>query len=314
MEKKNVAQPAWDLFCKGDLAGAEQAASIAIQKLNNMTVAPVPDIMVLKAFYLCRLSRFHEARSLFGRVLENCPDDIYAQQGYLLSLEDEFSQKSNKEKKDVNGKLLLGLGTGRSGSTTLAKLWGEQKSCYCSHEHPPRLSWSDSPSRLAFHQQRFDLLCSRYDYVADVSHWWLPYIDTLMATYENTRIVVLKRTRSATVDSFMKIKGGPGKNAINHWINHDGEFWSKNAWDECYPSYKTGDMKEAIENYWDDYYAIVDDLVKKYPSSIRIFSTEHLSEADKQAELLSFCGFVKPRLKTDIHLNKGDAVDGSRMY
>jgi len=77
-EKENVTQPAWDLFSKGDLAGAEQAANVAIQKLNNMAISPIPDIMVLKAFYLCRLGRFQDARTLFARVLDACPDDVYA--------------------------------------------------------------------------------------------------------------------------------------------------------------------------------------------------------------------------------------------
>ena len=93
-QEKNIIQPAWDLFCKGDLAGAEQAAAVAIQKLDNMAISPVPDIMILKAFYLCRLRRYQEARGLFARVLEACPDDVYAQQGYLLALQDELASKS----------------------------------------------------------------------------------------------------------------------------------------------------------------------------------------------------------------------------
>ena len=69
-QNNNVTQPAWDLFCKGDMAGAEQAAMSAVQKLNNMAVHPVPDIMILKAFYMCRLHQFENARKLFARVLE----------------------------------------------------------------------------------------------------------------------------------------------------------------------------------------------------------------------------------------------------
>ena len=311
--ERNITQPAWDLFSKGNLAGAEQAATLAMQKLNNMAVHPIPDIMILKAFYLCRLHRFQDARSLFGRVLEACPDDVYAQQGYLLALQDEFAVKP-KDKSTKEGTLLLGLGTGRSGSTTLTKLWAEQEDCYCSHEHPPRLSWKSNSSRLSFHQQRFDLLKSNFKFVGDVSHWWLPYIDSLMENHKNARVVVLKRDRKATVDSFLKIKGGTGKGAINHWIDHDGKFWARNIWDECYPSYKTSDMKEAVEHYWDDYYTTVDSLMQRFPDSVRIFSTEQLSDADTQAELLSFCGFTNPCLKTDLYLNRGDAIDGLHMF
>lgn len=311
--KRNVTQPAWDIFSRGDLAGAEQAANAAIQKLNNMAVHPIPDVMIIKAFYLCRLHRFQDARSLFGRVLEACPDDVYAQQGYLLALQDELALKST-DNKAIKGTLLLGLGTGRSGSTTLAKLWAVQKDCYCSHEHPPRLSWKGSASRLVFHQNRFNFLQRNFKYIGDVSHWWLPYIDALMKSNEDVRVVVLKRDRKATVDSFLKIKGGIEKGAINHWMDHDGSFWAKNIWDECYPSYKTSNIKEAIESYWDDYYKTVDNLIHRYPSSIRLFSTEELSKSDTQVDLLTFCGFKSPKLKTDLYLNKSNALDGLHMY
>jgi len=241
-----------------------------------------------------------------------------------MALKDEFILKSSESELASNnrsaegsnhkGRLLLGLGTGRSGSTTLAKLWREQEDCYCSHEHPPRLAWKADSTRLTFHANRFNLLLDDYKYVGDVSHWWLPYIDILMERYDNVRVVVLKRDRKATVDSFLKIKGGNNKGAINHWVDHDGSFWGNNTWDECYPSYDKSTMKEAIEQYWDDYYDTVDSLTQRYPLSIKLFSTEKLSDPDTQEKLLSFCGFTSPKLKTDLYLNKGDALDGLYMY
>ena len=189
-----------------------------------------------------------------------------------------------------------------------------QEGCYCSHEHPPRLSWKGGSSRLAFHKRRFDILRGGFKFVGDVSHWWLPYLDTLLDSDNDVRVVVMKRDRDATVDSFMKIKGGPGKGAINHWIDHDGSFWARNIWDECYPSYDTSDMKGAIERYWDDYYGTVDSLIHRFPTSIRVFLTEQLGDPEIQAELLSFSGFMNPCLKTDLYLNKGDALDGLHMY
>lgn len=313
-QDKNIIQPAWDLFCSGNLAAAEQAAMTTLQKSNDMTAAPVSDVMILKAFYLCRLSRFDDARMLFGRILEFSPDDPYAQQGYLLALKDGLKQKLDSEHDADAGRLILGIGTGRSGSTTLTKLWQLQQASYCSHEHPPRLSWRLNADRLAFQLERFDVLLNHYKFVGDVSHWWLPYIDAIIEKHENTRIVVLKRNRKATVDSFLKIKGGGGKGSINHWIKHDGSSWTKNIWDECYPKYKATKMKKALEYYWDDYYKTVDRLLKRYPESIKVFSTEELSNPDVQKELLLFCGYKEPVLMTDIYLNKGGAHDGERMY
>ena len=323
-DKQHVTQPAWDLFCQGDLAGAERAAMLAVKQMNNTNISPIPDIMILKAFYLSRLQRFEDARRLFGRVLEDRPDDAYAQEGYLLALRDELTLNKSTHKNEVrhtagnrrkqNGNLLLGLGTGRSGSTTLVKLWKNQKACYASHEHPPRLPWAGGASRLEFHKRRLDLLLESFNFVADAAHWWLPHIDYIMDNYKDVRVIIMKRERKTTVSSFLKIKGGGYKGSINHWMKHDGTYWAKNIWDECYPSYDARDMEKAIGMYWDNYYATVERIMQRFPSSVRIFETERLGEPGAQTEILSFCGFAVPRLKTDLHLNRGDATDGHRMY
>jgi len=314
-KKQNVVQPAWDLFCKGDLGRAEQAAMQAAQKLKTTAVAPIPDIMILKAFYMCRLKRYQDARNLFGRVLEGSPDDSYAQEGYLLSLQDQLITKDGyRDRPTHDRRLLIGLGTGRSGSTSLTKLWRNQKNCYCSHEHPPRLSWKVNIPRFEFHRRRIAILQSSYKFVGDVSHWWLPYIDRVIENFNNVRVIVLKREKAATVNSFLKIKGGGGKGTVNHWVDHDGSYWVKNIWDECYPSYCVETVKEAIEHYWDNYYKTVESLAKRFPSKINIFPTEMLEDPDTQREILSFCGFEKIQIVEDLRLNMGSVSDGARMF
>ena len=314
-KSQDILQLARDLFRKGDLAGAEVAAGNVVRQMKTMAPAPVPDIMILKAFYLCRLNRPQKARALFGNVLEVCPDDGYAQAGYLLALQDELAAEGRSDIQPAEeSTLLLGIGTGRSGSTTLTKLWQQQENCYCSHEHPPRLGWDFNMPRFDFHKRRIALLQRGYRFVGDVSHWWLPYIDQVLENYRNVRVVVLKREKEATVNSFLKIKGGGRKGTINHWIDHDGSYWARNVWDECYPVYDVTAMGEAIGRYWDDYYSTAEILAQRLPSSIRIFSTERLGERATQDEILSFCGFERPRTIDDLHLNKGSISDGVRMY
>ena len=309
-QSRKVIQPAWDIFCKGDFAGAEQVLQKGDPRLIDPTISPVPDIMIMKAFYLCRLHQFAEARKVFSQILTNCPDDRYAQQGYLLALEDELREK----KQTKTGTLIVGIGTGRSGSTTLTQLLNKQQNALFSHEHPSRLSWKKNQSRFNFHQKRFDLLLNKFNFAGDVSHWWLPYLDDILQMYKNVRVVALKRDCQSTVESFLRIKGGVGKGAINHWIEHDGKFWTKNIWDECYPSFKTKSMEKAIEQYWTEYYDQVEKLIGKYPNSIRLFSTESLSEHNTQKDMLSFCGFNKPRVIENLHLNKDSIQDGNQIY
>ncbi|MDX9767962.1 MAG: hypothetical protein RBT51_11530 [Ectothiorhodospiraceae bacterium] len=304
-------EQAWALFRKGDMRAAEQYATEAVRRSPELgRVCPLPEIWSLNAFYLARTGRVAEARKMFGYVLENRPDDLYAQEGYLLTLREEFAQRGEGRR----GRLLLGVGTGRSGSTTLAKLWEAQEDCYSSHEHPPRLAWGGSRPRFEFHRRRFDLLRSAFGFVADVSHWWLPYLDELIDAMPDLRVVALRRERAATVASFLKVKGGRIQGGINHWMAHDGSFWTRNAWDECYPDYDDEDVADAVGRYWDDYYAAVDALMQRRPDNIRIVPTEELGSDDVQRELLGFCGFERPKLLGDLRLNQGAALDGQHMY
>lgn len=316
-DPKALAKQAWDLFRRGDFAGAEKAAVAVVQQAGWNISTPLPDLMILKSFHLLRLQKYDESFRLFGKVLEMFPDDSCAQEGFLLAmrghLQGDKSTPANATRSGA-GVLLLGLGTGRSGSTSLAKLWESQDDCYSFHEHPPRLTWKENPTRWSFHKRRFDLLLDHYGFVSDVSHWWLPYIDRIMEHYQNVRIVVLQRDRDAMVESFLKIKAGRDGRFINHWIDHDGSTWIKNAWDECYPSYDVSTMREALECYWNEYRSTVDALVKRFPSSIKVFPTERLSEPDTQRDILSFCGFENVKIADGLHLNQETASDGAQSY
>ena len=136
-----------------------------------------------------------------------------------------------------NGRLILGMGTGRSGSTSLTWLLQAQIGTYCSHEHPPILPWAAEVEPVLFHLRRFELMLQLFDWVADVSHWWLPLIPRIVESSPGVRIVVLKRDKAETVDSFLRMKGGDRRGAINHWTSHDGTIWARNAWDPCYPKF-----------------------------------------------------------------------------
>ena len=313
-EQKAIMQQAWDLLGQGNLREAEQTAHRAISHKHEVTTPPLPDIAILKAFLLCRLGQYRKAHDLFRDILEACPDDAYAQEGLLLALRDLLNKESPETgQPPAQQRLLLGLGTGRSGSTSLTKLLRHQPGTFCAHEFPPRLSWSENHSRFGFHRRRFETLLAHFSTVADVSHWWLPYADLILETFDEVRFIALKRDREATIRSFLRIKGGGGQGSINHWTDHDGSFWQKNPWDECYPSLAAETVEAGIGLYWDQYYADVDALAQRAPDSVRVFATEDLSNPDTQRDLLTFCGFTEPQTIDDLRLNVGNVADGLEL-
>ena len=64
---------------------------------------------------------------------ENIKDFIF--DFYLMILKNSTSQ--NKKSTNSQSNLIFGLGTGRSGSTSLHTLFSKQLNTFSSHEHPP---------------------------------------------------------------------------------------------------------------------------------------------------------------------------------
>jgi len=152
----------------------------------------------------------------------------------FFSAYETFLKKRFQELKDP-GKVIMILGTGRNGSTSLAEALKKLPNSLVSHERPPLVYWQDAESQLDFHL-RFSKLSRRYfRFVIDASHWWLPHINYLKKSIGQIYVIFLYRKHEDTLKSFIKIKGtGPG--SINHWINHNGDYWAKNYWDKCYPN------------------------------------------------------------------------------
>lgn len=181
---------------------------------------------------------------------------------------------------------IFGLGTGRSGSTSLTTALSSIPKSYFSHEHPSIIPWKNGEAIVEWHLLRLRSLAHSYSVVGDVSHWWLPYVEDIYKAHPNSFFVVMRRSRRDTVSSFLKIKGGGDRGSINHWIEHDGKYFAPNIWDRCYPKYVgASSLVEALEQYWDDYYAQASRLQKLLPKNVLIVDLE---DKNKEALLKSF--------------------------
>lgn len=314
----------WQLFAEGRLRDADSlAAKLIFEDRRYAAYLPVAQILTAKAQYLSLIGHRHAAASFLLKALNNAPMSAYPQELMLAMLREEFAARSGRRDPTQpgregakRGRLVIGLGTGRSGSTSLTLLLMAQKGACFAHEHPPDLSWAEAEGtdRLRFHLQRYALLTQMYDFVGDVGHWWLPRVKSIAAFFPDFRAVVMKRDRAATVESFLKVKGGGGEGSVNHWMDHDGSYWTRVPFDRCYPSYRAGSMAEAIGLYWDEYYATCDRLAEAYPGQIRTFDITALKDPAGQEEILRFCGFPDPVLPGEIHANVGSYEEGEALW
>src|SRR5262249_14056804 len=90
-----------------------------------------------------------------------------------------------------------------------------------------------------FHAEFLRISREYFAIVGDVSHWWLPHVDALAEALGPVKVVYLHRAYSATVASFERVKLRVNP-PFNHWLPHDGDGWTRDPWDACYPNVLDG--------------------------------------------------------------------------
>lgn len=196
--------------------------------------------------------------------------------------------------------VILGIGTGRCGTVSLARLLDAQPGVICTHEDQPYLpwhfNWENEADWEAFHIHvaRFRQKQSKAKMVGDVAFYWLPYLHEMLSSFPGLKVICLKRDRDETIASYMKKTRGR-----NHWMPHDGSQWRLDpTWDPCYPKYPDAQTKEeAIGRYWDDYYRTAERWAQHWPDQVRIFDMDVLNSEEGQDQIFDFLG-----LKEHVHM------------
>jgi len=137
--------------------------------------------------------------------------------------------------------IIIGLGPGRSGTASLAKLLSSQKDSLCFHELNPscvchsgsvqpilntinefqRILDGGDPSLLTVDFTRnvsvkkFKQLIhmDRVGLLGDVAHYYLNYVEAIVRANSNVRFICMFRDRDATVKSWLR------KTSINRWFS-----------------------------------------------------------------------------------------------
>lgn len=191
--------------------------------------------------------------------------------------------------------LVVGLGTGRCGTQSLAALLDAQPDAEVTHERfGHRVRWG-APYRT--YPQALALQCdaAAAALVGDVASYWLPQVEA-MHRKAGARFVCLQRPREEVVQSFMR-KVGDG---VDHWryLPEQSTVWS---W--CFPCFDAESRADAIALYWDAYYDEVQRL-KKGGVPIYMMQTSDLSDRDARAECLSWLGVDSPNIDIAPHKNR----------
>jgi len=204
----------------------------------------------------------------------------------------------------LNQQIVLGAGTGRSGTLSLARLLALQPNTVVSHEFRPiaddgslgqrvlePLPWGADIATVE--EALFALTLRGPGTVVDVGSYWGPHIRGLVPRLgRRLRVVVIERDRSTVIQSFERKVGDK-----NHWTNHDGSVWRESPiLDRSFPHFDEPDRARAIGLYWDLYHDLVSSLVQDFPEQVKSWDISALSSRSGIHEILSFAGISDDRM------------------
>jgi len=196
----------------------------------------------------------------------------------------------------ATGQLVIGIGTGRCGTVSLAQLLNAQPDARVTHESEPWLPWRKehaSASERAFMKrtwgifdpvdvyaqkvQRFAERLDEYSLVGDVAFFWLPYVDALRVDFPDVKVVGLWRDKESYIESAWRKTGGD--QGPNFWDCPLCESWSL-----TFPQYRGVPKRDAIEMYWEDYRRWID------CNADYVMRMDDLNDETKQDDLFNFLG------------------------
>jgi hypothetical protein len=198
-----------------------------------------------------------------------------------------------RERRDSPGQVVLGLGAGRCGSTTLTAILHSIDGAVSTHENPPEIFWEPRPTQVQFHIDRFRIFSRYFPLVADCAHWWINALDTIFDAFPTSKAIALRRDTDACVRSWMRVSPAD----VNHWVAPHNGIWPADRWDPLYPHYDPPsgarqDPRRAKEElayrYVTEYNERLATLAARMPERVLLLRTEELDLPSTRRRMSEF--------------------------
>jgi hypothetical protein len=260
------------------------------------------------------LGTLERSRQLLRIIGQGFPTQLLSD-AYFENLHAFVSSKTPSRQP---GTLVIGLGSGRSGSTTFAARLDDMEGSCSTHENPPLVYWRPEPEQIAFHFRRFRLLLRYYPLVADSAHWWINLVDELVFEFPTIKFVGLIRDKFDCAVSFARIKGF-GRGSYNHWAPHLNGIWRSAIWDPAYPTFEVPAWADRnpdrakwqmIVRYLDTYNSLLTPMATRLQSRFFMLRTELLNDPRALNELYDYIGVRQKNDTKMINCNVRSIKDG----
>ncbi len=219
------------------------------------------------------------------------------------------------------GTVVLGVGSGRCGSSTLSAGFAALPDACATHENPPHVYWQPLPEQVEFHFRRLHLLTEYFPLVFDAAHWWLNLQERFFAEFPTGRMIGLARDTETCAFSYLKFQGR-GRGSYNYWAAPDIDFWTPGLWAPTYPSFSVPESalandesalaakKAMIATYVDNYNRRLARLAEAEPGRFVLIRTEAMNEPESARQISELVG--RPIAMPTVSLNVGNNLEGSQ--
>ena len=222
----------------------------------------------------------------------------------------------NRVRRVTPGKVVLGLGTGRSGSTSLAAILRTVDGALATHENPPMVYWQPMTQQLRFHMRRFGVLRDYFPLVSDGAHWWLKSLDAFFEAFPDGKAIGLVRDTEATLNSGLRIQSR-NQNS-NQWAAPHNHIWHCDAWHPTFPIYdvpkdakrnKDSVKRDLARRYIVEYNETLQAISASQPERLLVVRTEELDAPATRQKISDHIGC--PVASEAVRLNNAGSLDDS---
>ncbi len=189
-------------------------------------------------------------------------------------------------------KVIVGFGTGRCGTQSLAAFLDLQPGWEVSHEQVP-LGWYQAFTDTEIAIREF--LGRKGRVIGDIGYYWINYLDLILRKIPNAKAINIVRDDDKVIESFWS------------YMNPKLQSFEHNDW-KGYPYDSPDQTKDAIVKTVRRYRFLEHEVRKIYPASIFVMKTEDLNDNDKLNELLDWLESDTFRVLRPVHTNTREQI------
>ncbi|NIS17408.1 MAG: hypothetical protein GWN14_27985 [candidate division Zixibacteria bacterium] len=179
--------------------------------------------------------------------------------------------------------IIIGYGTGRCGTKSLATFLSmqPQPACHVTHEGLP-MSWYPAVANMRDTMTMLESYPGHF--VGDVGFYWINHLDYLFEKYPEAKVINIYRDDDETINSFcsrVRLKKLNGKN------------YNRGGWYD-YPFDSDSDTDQDIVRTIYRYRYLEKIVAMKYPGKIFCLRLDLFNNMAHMARLLEWIGFERP--------------------